>query len=377
MTRILFLLYGSIEFDGRVRRMQQIAAEIGEVYTLDTGLGQSATTERANHERMLLKPHWSIVRRHLSFWRDAVSAARRVRPDIIVAEDFFCSFPAFLAARTCGARLVYDAHELIVPAPGESLSWRNWFWYRLERFVAPRCDYIVAANPERAEIMQQHYGLSRKPDYMRNIPAAKQVTDAERADALTRYPALKRRSSNEKILIYQGDVSLRRGLGRFIEALEHLPSEWRLIVVGSGPDLDALKEMAAPLQAAGRFDALGRLPNQDMPAVTVHCDVGIVTYPFEGLNNIYCAPNKIYEYMLAGLPVIASNQVTIASLLNDLPYGEMFAKEVGAETLAGKIIRAENLKRFPVADVEVVALAERQSARERIDVALAQTRNAT
>jgi len=334
MTRSLFLLFGDIDFDLRVRRMMDIASALGEVALLDCSERQTPDDGRPYQSwRLHLRSGWGVGRRHLSFWRTAVRRARVYRPDIIFAEDFFAAFPGWLCARAVGAKLVYDAHELIVPEEGKKQSRRAAFWYRLERFVVSRADLVIAANPERAEVMKAHYGLAKRPAVMRNIPPYRAITAAEAEKALESYPALRRRGPDDRILLYQGDVSLARGLERFIKLLDHLPDNYRLVIAGSGPDLEKVQALGAVHAAAGRFATLGRVPGEVLPAVTKHADIGIVTYPFEGLNNIYCAPNKVYEYLMAGIPIISSNQPTIDAISRDYESVHLFDRKDDWEKL--------------------------------------------
>lgn len=260
--------------------------------------------------------------RHLRFWLAVLRVGRDIRPDIVIAENFFTTLTGWLVAKALHAALAYDAYELIIPEPNQPMSWRNRFWYSLERWVVPRADLVIAANQERAQRMAEHYRLTHIPEFMRNIPFQQSIPVEER-ELLATYPALVRRSEDERIIIYQGHISLDRGIGRFVEAMAYLPAQYRLVVVGDGFDLDRLKAQGQPLEQERRFATLGAVPNQLLAAITQQADVGIVTYPYEGLNNIYCAPNKIFEYAQAGLPVVATDQPPLKFMINQYGIGEL------------------------------------------------------
>ena len=345
MPNSILMLYGDVDFDGRAQRMIEIGQSLGKVFVIDAAMVSSSIPRGYEHHRVLLRPASGVGKRHLAFWRQAIAKARAWRPDLIFAEDFFTTFPGWMAARLTGARLVYDAHELIVPEPGLPMSRRSRVWYGLERFVAPRADLVIAANPERAEIMENHYRLRRTPTYMRNIPVQREVTAKQREAVLKTYPALRRRHDDDRILLYQGDVSLARGLGRFVEVLDRLPENYRITIVGDGPDLERLKTMAARHTKTGRFAALGRVANDTLPAITVHGDIGIVTYPHEGLNNIYCAPNKVFEYAQAGLAIIASDQPPLRKLFRKSNVNQTFSRNDDLDTLAQSIMKMAVQKR--------------------------------
>ncbi|MEO7102181.1 MAG: glycosyltransferase, partial [Gemmatimonadaceae bacterium] len=172
------------------------------------------------------------------------------------------------------------------------------FWYALESWAVRRANLVIAANHERAALMQSHYRLKRMPTVIRNIPPA-----IARGAALTHLapppPGVTR-------LIYQGDVSLDRGVGRFVEAVAHLGGAFELVIVGGGPDLGAVDELRHRLNAGDRIRLLGRVPASDLPALMASAHLGVVCYPTSGLNNVYCAPNKLYEYAQAGIPMVAT-----------------------------------------------------------------------
>src|SRR6185295_8246597 len=92
---------------------------------------------------------------HLRFLRHLVRFARSHRPSVVYGHDFFMALPAWLAAKACDARLIYDAHELIIPGAlgGQSGGFRERFWYWLERTIVNRADLVIAANAPRAEVM--------------------------------------------------------------------------------------------------------------------------------------------------------------------------------------------------------------------------------
>jgi glycosyltransferase involved in cell wall biosynthesis len=363
----LLVLYGNVDFDGRAKRMIEIAGTFGPVSLIDAAAVPLPASRRRDHLRVVLKPEWGVIRRHVTFWWRVVYETFRQRPNIVFSENFFTTFPGWIASRMVNAKLVYDAYELIIPERGVRMTSRDCVWYMLERLVVHRAALVIAANPERAEMMARHYGLTSSPTYMQNIPRLTEISPEQRAEVLQCYPVLKRRGVKDQILLYQGNVSLSRGLARFVEVLDCLPEGYRLVVVGDGPGLNQLKELAAKHYFTGRFSALGAVPNDVLPAVTEYCDIGVVTYPFDGLNNIYCAPNKLFEYAQAGVPIIASNQPPIYRVLSEFNIGEAFGPEDSPETLARKIVSiSNNMARFKAAAREFSAAHSFASERARV-----------
>jgi glycosyltransferase involved in cell wall biosynthesis len=341
-ARFLVVLFGTLEYDGRVQRMIEILSALGDVTLVDLDRGSgpertAASGAEGGQRRVRVRPGDGRVLAHARFWRATLREAKRVRPDVVVAEDFFTAFPCWLAATSRRAKLVYDAHELIIPDFGRRKTPRNRFWYRLERWVVRRADLVIAANPERAQLMADHYRLASVPEHMRNIPPRPVASGALRGEVEARYPVLARRHEGDRIVLYQGSVTLARRLGRFVEALAHLPPEYRMVVAGDGPDVAELEALGAKWAAQGRFATLGRVPQTRLPAVTARADVGVVTYPYEGLNNLYCAPNKIFEYAQAGLPVVTTDQSPLRSLVWGHGIGTTIGRDDGPQEIAAAL----------------------------------------
>lgn len=341
--KILVLLYGDFDYDGRVQRLVNVLAKLGEVIVLDVAETQIIEGNLGClRERLHPASNWGNVRRHLAFWTAALRCSNAIRPQVVMAANFFSAFPGRIAASLSGARLVYDPYELIIPELGRRMPLRDLIWYWLERLVVQRAEVVIAANTFRAEKMRQHYGLSVMPAVFRNIPMPTvKFVDSPLTGSLPEPEAGKIR------ILYQGDMNLDRGIGRFIEAVRFLPKTMRLILAGAGPDLDRIRSRVIELALEDQVLCLGRIPNRDLPSITRRCHVGIVTYPYQGLNNIHCSPNKIFEYAQAGLPVVATDQPPLQYMVKDFGIGELIAEDDSPMVVARAITRlAENIENY-------------------------------
>jgi glycosyltransferase involved in cell wall biosynthesis len=348
-ARIMVLLYGAIEFDGRATRMVEMLSQLGEVLLVDIHHGDSGeylpqASSGVRRQTLLLPVCASSLACHARFWAHCLLQARAFQPTTVVAEDFFTTLPGWMSARLSNARLIYDAHELIIPSEGQRLTARDRFWYMLEKLVVHRADLVIAANHQRAELMKEHYRLPSSPTFLRNIPAVDNSASVF-LDAANLYPAFRRSSPDDRIVIYQGTIRLGRGLGRFVDAFSYLPSTYRLVVAGDGPDSQRLGELVAHLEREGRAFLLGRVPNDLLHSIATCADLGIVSYPYVGLNNVYCAPNKLFEYAQAGLPIIATDQPPLAEIVGKYQIGELVSADDDAEVVASKIRRIMDNRR--------------------------------
>ncbi|WP_454455450.1 glycosyltransferase [Thauera phenylacetica] len=347
MKKILVILYGNLEFDGRVQRIVEIAKEFGSVTVIDVvpfasdDKGMSGIARRS----VRVRSEWGQLRRHYEFNRQVISFVRKERPDVVFAEDYYTPFAGLLSKLFGKSLFVYDAHELIIPERSLfGLSFREAVWYLLEKLAIKHADLVLAANPERAQLMYEHYRLPIVPSYMRNIPKKVIATSLDEQSVMEKYPFLDKGGRTSLTVLYQGDVSLKRGVGRFLDAMEFLPNGATFIIAGDGPDRSVIEQRYSKLIERGSLRMLGRVSQSLLPAVTRFADVGVVTYPLQGLNNLYCAPNKIFEYLNANVPVVATSQLPLRNILNNYRVGVVVEDSDIARDIAEKIQVAATLK---------------------------------
>lgn len=329
----LVLLYGTLDFDGRAQRMIKILHELGHVTVvevLEHNVCQTNGSVEVYRVQVFLKHRIDKIRKHIAFWWTVFKTARRVRPSVVVLENFFTTLPGWVSARWCKSKLVYDAYELIIPEHTRTMSLRDNLWYLLERWVVRRADLIIAANEERANLMAEHYKLKQMPTVLHNIPLSSHTESGIKYQD-------QRRTTDEIFILYQGYISLSRGIDRFIRALDYLGPQYRLVIIGGGPDLERLRIIGEPFEHEGRFIILDHIPHRQLLEVTALADIGIVTYPYQGLNNIYCASNKLFEYAIAGLPVVATDQPPLKRLVKNYCIGMLIGEHDNPEQVADRI----------------------------------------
>lgn len=344
---MVMVVYNPIEFDGRVKRTAQTLGNLFDL-TVVCVKGESFY-QNDSYKIIRLKRHDRLGRtmRLLIFWLRIVCITIVKKPTVLYVHDFFLPFPGWISARLSGAKLVYDAHELIIPEKNDNLNNSNKIFYRLEKMAVRKCELVIAANPERAIMMKEHYNLKKDPISVRNIPplAKNKYSDEQ---ILKKYPLLKK-SVNDIRIVYMGDINIERGLNVLIEAIYLLPVHYQILFVGKGPDIDKIKNIASK-DISGRIIVMGGIAHEEVHDVIRQADIGYLTYSMTGLNNIYCSPNKIFEYPQAGLPIISTCQPTIREIFSKFKIGELVGcnhENVTAKTIADSITKiADNFNEY-------------------------------
>lgn len=244
------------------------------------------------------------------------------RADILLSNDMDTLLPNWMVARLRRKVLVYDSHEYWTEVPELVLRPKvRAVWLRLERFLFPRVDAAMTVNASIAKIYQQEYGLP--VHVVRNLP---QLIHWEAGP--TRKP---------RQLIYQGALNMGRGIELLIDAMEHLP-DYQLIIVGYGNVDKALREQAASRPWAGRIEFMGFVAPEALRPLTRESALGLSLEEDLGKSYHLALPNKLFDYIQAGIPVLVSELPEMVAVVRDHGVGEVLtASERTPQKLAGRI----------------------------------------
>jgi glycosyltransferase involved in cell wall biosynthesis len=244
--------------------------------------------------------------------------------------------------------LVYDAHELYPEQKSFSRAQRN-ICSKAERRLIKNADLVFAVNQSIGEEMSRRYQIPQPVTLLNAIDPPSEFDPEARYDLLRERLGL---SAQRRILLFQGGFAPHRNLEVLIEAMAHVRSaDVDLVMMGFGTFGEVLKEKAARLGLLGaRVHFLPAVPQGELLQHSASADVGIIPYPHVDLNSYYCTPNKLFEFIQAGLPILA----------NDSPELNRFVKDNDF----GYSARMDNPKRMALAIDEVFCATEATEATE-------------
>ena len=300
--------------DQRVARHRQALSEAGyDVVVL--GRNELPTRHRRGW-RFYLELNRAIARK-----------AARLLPDIVWANDTDTLPGCYAAARRCHAKLAMDCHELFPEVPEiRHKPLVKWVWRTTERCLMPRCDALLTVCDSIAEHYRLRYCVSMT--VVRNLAqpldGAPDSGDSP-VDADACY----------KMLLYQGKVNLGRGVDWAIDALEWL-EDCRLTVAGDGDLLEQMRAYAAAKPWADRIAFTGRIAPEELHRLTPRADVGLVMLEDMGLNYHYALPNRIGDFVQAGVPMVVSDLPEMSAVVKRYRIGEVM-REPGAQALAESV----------------------------------------
>ena len=314
------VVFGDLRFDFRVYREARALADAGYAVSLVASDFVSGA----------LPPLWSAFELHLipidrrrslrasypRFWRRAARSAQMACADVYHAHDLDALWPAARAARRRGVPLVYDSHELF--AGQSSLVGRpaiRGFWEWWERRLLRRVDRVMTVSDAIAADLHRRYDLDTLPTVVRNLPPWREPV----VDSPLRV-ALGLADDPQPLALYQGGFLTDNGLTEVIDAMR-LIDHGRLVLLGGGPTEAALRDQVASADLQARVRFLPRVPFPELHQWTCGADFGVCVIKPTGDSFAWSLPNKLFEYFVAGLPVLAGDTPQIRKVIVDTGAG--------------------------------------------------------
>jgi len=347
MTRVAMFVTSTLVHDNRVRREAETIAAAGNEVTVfshiappdvprlgwEARCGLRAVPVRPVDFRGKRQPAraWAAA---VNLWRwgggqNLWKAARPYGAGIYHAHDLDTLAVAAWLAQRDGARLVYDSHELFLAQmdlgpDAPVMTWRQRVrlqllrhnWARLERALISRAGTLITVSQSIADELVSLYDI-RPPVVILNTPRY--------CDLSTRSLTLRQRlglATEQRIILAQGNMMPGRGLLELVASLALLPEHYQLVFLGFnlGNYQAEIRGEVGRLGLDARVHALDALPPEQLLDASASADVGVVLLTPTNRNSLLALPNKLFEYMMAGLPFVA----------NDLPEVGKVARKTGA-----------------------------------------------
>jgi len=225
--------------------------------------------------------------------------------NVLLANDLDTLPANYLVSKLKAIPLVYDSHEYFTEVPElENRNRVKKVWERLESFILPKLNYAYTVSQKIAVAYKVKYGTEFK--LVRNFPI---------------YQTQVIEDDHQNVILYQGALNIGRGLEELIEAMRFVDSA-KLWIVGAGDIEEALKQKSKELGLENKIEFLGRMEPNQLKRITMKAKLGVSLEKQLGLNYAYALPNKIFDYIHAGTPVLYSSLEEVVSTLKGHQVGE-------------------------------------------------------
>lgn len=258
----------------------------------------------------------NILKLSSRLWAHSLILARVIafRPNVVHAHDVNTLPTAWLASFILRVPLIYDAHEISVDREGYN-SYRKVVWL-LERLLSPRAQAVLTTTDLRARILTRLYSL-KNVIVLQNRPRLLRVQNNDyirkRLKLQDKYP----------IVLYQGGVQQGRGLEDLLEAAQSILNAY-FVFIGDGRIKEHLMEICIEKGLSGRVFFIPTLPLDELLHYTASADIGVQPLRNTCLNHYTTDSNKLFEYLMAGIPVVASAMPEIRKVITQYEAGICF-----------------------------------------------------
>lgn len=250
----------------------------------------------------------------------------RQQPDIIHAHDAHVLEAAVNAvnhmrARGKRPRLIYDAHEYVAGAVRANERQAR-AWQGMESYYIRSVDAVITVSEPIADALQRSYRLPRRPTVVLNAPSLDVRTPAE-----SDIRSACKLDPDVPLIVYSGSTAPKRGVATVVEALAQVPDAHLAVVCVPSPRSAQAMELARVAAELGVGDRLYRVapvaPESVLDFLST-ADVGV--HPMVGgiANHEMALPNKLFDYVLAGLPVVVSDLTETGGFVRRTGVGEVF-----------------------------------------------------
>ena len=241
------------------------------------------------------------------------------KADIFLGNDLDVMSAVWLAGTLRHKPVVYDTHEYYLGMP--ELNGRprvKKIWQRVEAFIFPRLQYIYTICDSFRDLYFKDYGKTL--GVVRNVPYRKA------ADIDVPLPAaLEDRLPKDKFfLLFQGaGINPERGVEELVLAMLELdPVRFHLVIIGGGDNWDKIVRLVGDNGLADRITLIPRIPFEQLRSVTRRAHLGLSLDKPNNINHIYGLPNKIFDYLHSGVPVLVSHLVEVEKIVNAYAVGD-------------------------------------------------------
>lgn len=345
-TNVCIAFLGNISFDTRTLNLYKSFKSKNfnvEVISFDWRNGQN-TINDGNIRFYSIDKNKSSLLFYLKFSCLLMYNLLKSNAGIFFAEDIYTLPFVCIAAKLKKGKVFYDSRELFGFLAGlKDRKNIQKILTAIEKYFIKKADYVIVTGDMDGEFLSTQYGISNIIT-IRNLPFYR--TDIKAVNLHERYAI----PSDIKILLYQGVILHGRGLRYIFNYLKKSAGSV-LIILGDGEHKEYYEELAADIGIKDKVIFAGKIPQDELLNYSAGSDLGLSLIENLSISYYYALPNKLFEYIMMGLPVAISKLPQMEKVINDYNVGIVIDLDNEDEInnkLTGLLQNPELLKQYNI-----------------------------
>ena len=263
---------------------------------------------RARKQRKLDDKKYRGIVSGLSPWNLQVAklAIDKISPDVIHAHDLPNLKVGVAIARKLSVPLVYDAHELYPMQLFSNEATRREM-AELERSLIDQVDRVISVNQQCSDVLVQSYTCVKQVTVLSNALESPSGFDPHKRER--RWHERFKLAEDVQIMVFQGGINPVRNVDFLINALVDVPDHIHVGFITYKKDVPYYEELTKELGVFHRVHYVLEIPWEEVIFWLASADVGVMPYQAVSYNAKISSPNKLFEFVVAGLPIMASSEL--------------------------------------------------------------------
>jgi len=270
----------------------------------------------------------------------------RYRPTVVHSHDVNTLPTAWLASVISQAKLIYDAHEISTSREGYGKL--SKLVAHIEKLLVPRASAVITTTETRAKYLARLYKIAR-PVVLQNRPRYFATQKSRLLHQALGIP------QECPVILYQGGLQSGRGLEKLVRCTSRLKNA-HVVLIGGGRLTQSLIDLRDSLDLQDRVHFIPTVALSELPKYTAAADIGVQPIENTCFNHFSTDSNKLFEYIIAGVPSVATNFPEIRRIVNQYGIGLLAAEgdEDDLVNCLNRLIEAPEL-RAKLAENSVIA----------------------
>lgn len=334
--KIAILGDSPLEYDARVQRLIKSFEIKG--FDVDVYLPNLNKTdinifnENVNFEYYELNNSW--LNQNIFFWKKFSKVIKLVNSkkkdySFIYINDYPLLFSGCKIKRQSKSLLIYDSHEIYIETinqffPTEGLKkYYGFFLIRLNKMLHFKIEKRLIKHTDFRLTVCESFKIYFKKLYdvdfnvLKNGPL--EGADIKSSDKIRTKLNLK---THNKIILYQGVFNKGRGLKKLIKSFEFVNQSIHLVLIGDGP---LKKELITISKKLNNVHFIPTVKQKELIYYTVSADIGVLLIEATNKSKELTLPNKVFEYMNAGIPYVTNNRPEALKIIYKYNCGFVFS----------------------------------------------------